>query len=128
MRVAGGDRGELYDLLGCGEAEANFAGLPGAEDFARAAQAQILFGDAEAVVGLTHQSEACPARFRQLLAADKQAGALALTAPNASAKLVELCEAEAFGAFDDHEGRVGDIDADLDDGRGDEYSQLARRE
>ncbi len=33
---------------------------------------------------------------------------------------MELSEAEAFGVVDDHEVGVGDIDADFDDGGGDE--------
>jgi len=41
-------------------------------------------------------------------------------AADASSELVELGEAEAFGVFDDHDGRVGDVDADFDDGGGDE--------
>jgi len=36
------------------------------------------------------------------------------------AKLVELGEAEALGVFDDHDGGVGDVDADFHDGGGDE--------
>src|SRR6266852_1499716 len=42
------------------------------------------------------------------------------TAADASAKLMELGEAEALGVLDDHDGGVGDIDADFDDGGGDE--------
>ena len=41
-------------------------------------------------------------------------------ASDAAAKLVKLGEAEAFSVLDDHDGGVGDIDADFDDGGGDE--------
>ena len=41
-------------------------------------------------------------------------------AADASAKLVKLGEAEALGVLDDHDGGVGDVDADFDDGGGDE--------
>src|SRR6266852_4868610 len=41
-------------------------------------------------------------------------------AADASAKLVKLSEAEALGVLDDHDGGVGDVDADFDDGGGDE--------
>ena len=41
-----------------GDAVADVAGLPGAEQFARAAQRQVLFGDQEAVVGLSHHLDA----------------------------------------------------------------------
>ncbi len=33
---------------------------------------------------------------------------------------MELGEAEALGVLDDHDGGVGDVDADFDDGSGDE--------
>src|SRR5216684_4319304 len=41
-------------------------------------------------------------------------------AADAPAKLVELGESEALGVLDDHDGGVGDVDADFDDGGGDE--------
>ncbi len=41
-------------------------------------------------------------------------------AADASAELVKLGEAEAFGVLDDHGGGVGDVDADFDDRGGDE--------
>src|SRR5712692_10565567 len=41
-------------------------------------------------------------------------------AVDASAKLVELGKAEALGVLDDHDGGVGDVDADFDDSGGDE--------
>ena len=41
-------------------------------------------------------------------------------AADASAELVKLGQAEAFGMLDDHGGGVGDVDADFDDGGGDE--------
>src|SRR5260370_532208 len=42
------------------------------------------------------------------------------TTADASAKPVELGEAEALGVLDDHDGGVGDVDANFDDGGGDE--------
>ena len=41
-------------------------------------------------------------------------------APDAAAQLMKLRETELLSVEDHHEGRFGDIDADLDDGRGDE--------
>jgi hypothetical protein len=38
---------------------------------------------------------------------------------------VHLGEAESLGVVDDHDGGVGDIDADLDDGCGDEDIDLS---
>ena len=42
-----------------------------------------------------------------------------------AAELVELGEAEPIGALDDHDGRLGNVDADLDDRRADEHVELA---
>src|SRR5216684_5428678 len=41
-------------------------------------------------------------------------------AADAAAKLMELGEAEALGMLDEHDGGVGDVDADFDNGGGDE--------
>jgi hypothetical protein len=41
---------------------------------------------------------------------------------------VELREAEALGVLDDHQGRLGHVDSDLDDRRRDEDRPAARRE
>jgi hypothetical protein len=38
---------------------------------------------------------------------------------------VELGEAEALGVLDDDDGGVGHVDADLDDGGGDEHTRFA---
>ncbi len=53
---------------------------------------------------------------------------LPVAAPDASAQLVKLGEAETLGALDDHQGRVGHVDADLDHGRRDQHGQLAAGE
>ena len=49
-------------------------------------------------------------------------------APDAAAQLVKLGQAEAFGMLDDHDRRVRNVDADFDDGRGDEDARVARLE
>ncbi len=41
---------------------------------------------------------------------------------------MKLGEPEALGVLDDHDGGVGHVDADFDDGRGDEYIDLAALE
>src|SRR5437763_2212503 len=53
-----GDRDEL--LVGCqiGEAQGREAALPRAKNLARAAQSQILLGDAEPVLGLAQYAQA----------------------------------------------------------------------
>ena len=48
-----------------------------------------------------------------------------LAAADAPAQLVQLADAEALGALDEHDRRVGDVDADLDDRRRDEHVGLA---
>ena len=45
-----------------------------------------------------------------------------------AAELMELREPEALGVLDEHHARVRHVDADLDDGRGDEHVHLPRRE
>ena len=47
------------------------------------------------------------------------------TAADAAAELVELGDAEAFCLLDDHDGGIGDIDADFDDGGGDKDLSVA---
>ena len=49
-------------------------------------------------------------------------------AADAAAQLVQLRDAEAVGVEDDHDGGVGDVDADLDDRRGDEHVDAPGRE
>ena len=51
-----------------------------------------------------------------------------LTAADASAQLVQLADAEAVGVHHDHHGRVGDVDADLDDGGAHQDVDLAGAE
>ena len=48
-------------------------------------------------------------------------------APDPAAQLVQLRDAEPVGVEDDHRRRVGHVDADLDDGRGDEHVDARRR-
>src|SRR5258708_696909 len=52
--------------------------------------------------------------------ADENAVGFLRAAANASAKLMQLRQAEALGMLDDHYGGVGNIDADFDYGGGDE--------
>ena len=54
------------------------------------------------------------------LVGEEDAVGLFVAAADATTELVELGEAEAVGMFDDHGGGVGDVDADFDDGGGDE--------
>src|SRR6185503_8941331 len=80
QRIALRDRRQLGDEVEGGDPEPFLARLAGAEDLARAAEAQILLGDAEAVAGLAHQGEPRPADLGQGHPADQQAAALARAA------------------------------------------------
>ena len=59
---------------------------------------------------------------------DEQAAARVLAAADAPAQLVQLGDPEALGVLDQHHGRVGHVDPDLDHRRRDEHVGLARRE
>ena len=77
----------------------------------RAAKPQILLGDPEAVIGLPHQGEPRARRLAEGIAAQQQADRVPLAPPDPAAQLVELGQAEAVGALDDHQGRVGNVDS-----------------
>ena len=59
------------------------------------------------------------ALFRLVTAAlgHKDAVSLQITASDTAAKLMELGQAEALSAVDEHDGRIGNIDADFNDAR-----------
>ena len=81
------------------------------------ADAQVLLGDLEAVVGLRHDFEPALGGLVVRLG-EQQAVGLGFAPPDAAAKLVQLGQAEAVGRLDDHDRRVGHIHAHLDhDGR-----------
>ena len=100
--------------------EAEVAGLAGAEKFAGASKEKIGFGDFEAVGGADHGFEAGAGFVSHAKRGDEDAMGFLRAAADASAKLVELGEAEALGVLDDHDGGVGNVDANFDDGGGDE--------
>ena len=90
-----------------------------AEELSRTAQEQVFFSQREAVVYLFHPFQALP----RLIAAafgHEDAISLQIAAADAAPQLVELGQAEAFGAVDEHDRRVGDVDADFDDARRDQ--------
>ena len=89
-----------------GDAEGGVAGLSCAEQFARAAYGKVFFGDAEAVGSFAHDAQAALCGVTQRWLVHEQAVGLFAAAPDSTAQLVQLCEAEAFGVFDDHQGGV----------------------
>ena len=108
-----------------GEDVGRKARLAQAQRIAAAAQLQVALGDQEAVVGAAQDVEPLLGGLRQRRIVEQDAGALARAAADSPAQLVQLGQAEAFGLFDDHDGGVGDVDPDLDDGRGDQQADLA---
>ena len=111
-----------------GDAELGQAGLAGAEEFAGAALLEVEFGEFEAVLSGDHGVETGLGLFGDAVASHQDAIASGCATADAAAKLVELGEAEAVGVIDDHDGGVGDVDADLDDGGGDEDVDVAALE
>ena len=111
-----------------GDAELGQAGLAGAEEFAGAALLEVEFSELEAVLRGDHGVEAGFGLLGDVLAVDEDAVALGGAAADAPAKLVELGEAETLGVVDDHDAGVGHVDADLDDGGGDEDVDVAALE
>ncbi len=111
-----------------GDAKLGGACLARAEELPGAALLQVELGESEAIGGGDEGVEAGLGRLGDALAGDEQAIALVGTAADAAAELMELREAEALGMIDDHEGGVGDVDADLDDSGRDEDVKIAARE
>ena len=66
--------------------------------------------------------------FGVVAAGGEDAVAFMGAAADAAAELVELGEAEALGFEDDHDGGVGNVDADFDDAGGDEGVEFAGAE
>ena len=105
--------------------KAGQAALPRAEHVAFAAQAQIFFGNAEAIFGFAQNGKPRLGGFAKRRLVKQQTGRGAGAAADAAAQLMQLCEPEAFGVLDHHDGCFRHIDADLDHGRGDEELGLA---
>ena len=107
-----------------GELEVGHARLARPHHLPLAADLEVAVGELEPVVGLEQRLEA-RLRGAGLRLREQQAVRLLAAPPHAAAQLVELREAEALGALDDHDGRVGHVDADLDEAGGDEHLDLA---
>src|SRR5205085_5946797 len=127
LRVALRDRRQSDHVLRSRRAKRLLAGLTRPEDFAGTTKPEILLGNPEAVVGLAHQRQPGAAHLGQAWAAYEKAGALPRAAPYAPTELVKLREPEALGALDDHQGRIGNVDPDLDHRRRNQHRELARR-
>ena len=86
-----------------------------AKKLAHAALLHILFGQIEAVLAVAHYLQARQ-RFGRIHAREQHAVRLLAATPNATAQLVQLCEAKAFGVLDNHQRGIGHVHAYLDNG------------
>ena len=101
--------------------------LAQADDLPRPAKLEVALGKLETTVGGCNRGEAL-APLLVDAALEEQAVRLVLVSPDPAAKLMQLREPESLGALDEHDRRVGDVDADLDDARGDEHVGVAADE
>jgi hypothetical protein len=108
LRVAVGDLhqgalaegGRRFVLAAQAEAELRLAGLAGAERLAAAAQAEVLLGDDEAVLGVAQDEQALLLALGQVFGMDQQAARRLGAAPDAAAQLMQGGQAEALGLLD----------------------------
>jgi hypothetical protein len=100
------------------------AGLGGTQDVTLAAGLEVEPGELEAVGGRRDRGQPLPGRRRHLHVGDEEAEPGVLPAGDATAELVQLADPEPVGVHHDHDGGVGDVDADLDDRRRDEHVNL----
>src|SRR5581483_1197953 len=99
--------------------EGREAALLLAQEFAGTAQLKIGLGDFEAVVGFFKDGEAL-AGFWIFGGSDEDAMRIVRATANAPAQLMELGEAETLGVLDEHDGGIGNVEADFDERRGEE--------
>ena len=85
-----------------------------AQQIAAAAQAKILVGDAETIIGVAQQDQAAAGVFAQTVIMQQQAEGTGCPAPHPAAQLVQLRQAKAFGVFDHHDAGGGHVHPDLD--------------
>ena len=102
------------------------AALRLAQQFARAALAQILLGQREAVAAFLHHLEPAPAVVGGI-AGNEDAVRLVRAPADPPPQLVQLGQAEAVGVLDKQDRRVGDVDADLDHARREQCLQFPRK-
>ena len=101
------------------------AGLSESEKGARTADFQVFFGEEEAVVAFDEGVEAV---VGAVFPRQEEAVGGVCSASDAPAELVELRESESVGVFDNHDGRIGHINAHFDDRGGDKHVYIARFE
>src|ERR1700722_5508509 len=127
-RFAPGDFQNLAITQWLGHREGGVAVLPGAEKFPRAAQFQILLGNLKSVGRSDHRFDSGQGLACDFFWGDQNAGRFCRAPANTSAELMEWGETEAIGVLDDHDGGVGNVHADLDDGSRDQKLNLVAAE
>ena len=111
----------LFEHFGVeGEADLHhFAALAFAEDFAGAADFEVLHGEGETgtqIVGGGDGIEPFFGIFGDVFGGEQISVGLVVAAADAAAQLVQLRQAEFVGAVDDDGVGVGDVDTGFDDG------------
>ena len=101
--------------------------LARAEQRALTAQAQVLFGQREAVAAGRHRGEALPGQAVLASVLGHRAGSTnsGRSPPDPAPELVQLGHAEAIGALDDHHRGLGHVHPHLDHRGGHQHLDLA---
>ena len=111
-----------------GDLKSRQARLCGANHIPSPAHLQIFLSNTEPVLGISHNAQPPLGRFAQRSLIHQQTGRGGLTAPHASAQLMQLCQSKIFRTLDDHDRRIGHIDPHLNHRGGDQYLCPPRHE
>ncbi len=97
-----------------GDPKLGYPALARAEQFAAAAEPEILLGDTKAVVGLAQHPDSRSRRVAEGSGIKQQASSFIAAPADSPAKLVKLGKTEPLGPLDHHNRCLGDVDPDLD--------------
>src|ERR1044071_927503 len=86
-----------------GEAKQRVSALPFADKITPSAQLKVVARDLESVAVLADHLDARFGRIRQVFSKEEDADAVARATADPASQLMQLGEAEALGAFDDHQ-------------------------
>ena len=88
-----------------------------------------LLGNQESIVGLPHDPKARPGGIAQRLGVEEETGSRGhCRGRRAASELMQLRQPETLRVLDHHHRRLGDVDADLDNGGRDQEIELAGAE
>lgn len=99
------------------------AALAGAKESAWTAELEVDLGEIE-TTRVFFQCLESPRLGTFAVTGEEKTVTLVWTPTDSSAELVKLRETEAFGSFDEHDGGIGNVDPDFDDGCRDEDIEL----